>query len=52
MKQLKLIALALAVFALSACVGFIVPIPMSSSTSTPDTSSSTAAHDTDRNERR
>lgn len=43
MKHLKLIAAALAVFALSACVGLIVPIPVSSSTPT---------HDTDRNERR
>lgn len=43
MKHLKLIAAALAVFALSACVGFIVPIPLSSSAT---------AQDTDRNERR
>ncbi len=49
MRNLKLIAAALAVFALSACVGFIVPIPLSSSTSTHDTASS---QDTDRNARR
>ncbi len=52
MRHLKLIAAALAVFALSACVGFIVPIPMSSSTQTYDTSSSTPSQDTDRKERR
>jgi hypothetical protein len=43
MTHLKLIAAALAVIALSACVGVIVPVPLSSSTTT---------HDTDRNERR
>ncbi len=43
MKHLKLIAAALAVFVLSACVGVIVPIPLPGSAST---------HDTDRNERR
>ena len=37
MKHLKLIAAALALLALSACVGFIVPIPVSGSTTTPDT---------------
>jgi len=43
MRHLKLIAAALVVFALNACVGFVVPIPASSSTST---------HDTERNEQR
>ncbi len=43
MKHLKLVAAALALFALSACVGIIVPIPLPDSAST---------HDTDRNERR
>ena len=37
MRHLKLIAAALALLALSACVGFIVPIPVSGSTTTPDT---------------
>jgi len=36
MKYLRLIAAALAVFALSACVGVIVPIPMAGSTTTQD----------------
>lgn len=52
MKHLKLIAAALVVLALSACVGFIVPIPLSSSTSTQDTSSSTSTQDKDSNQRR
>lgn len=43
MRHLKLIAAALAMFALSACVGFIVPIPVSGSTT---------AQDMDHNERR
>jgi hypothetical protein len=43
MRHLKLIAAALAVFALSACVGIVVPIPVSGSTTT---------QDTDHNERR
>jgi hypothetical protein len=43
MRHLKLIAAALVVFALSACVGVIVPIPQSSSATT---------QDKDRNERR
>jgi hypothetical protein len=43
MRHLKLIAAALAVFALSACVGIVVPIPLSSSAPT---------HDVDHNERR
>jgi hypothetical protein len=43
MRHLKLIAAALAVFALSACVGVIIPIPEASSTTT---------QDKDRNERR
>jgi hypothetical protein len=43
MRHLKLIAATLALFALSACVGVIVPIPLHDSTST---------HDTDRSERR
>jgi len=43
MRHLKLIAAALAVFALSACVGFVVPVPLPSSTTT---------QDTDHNERR
>ncbi len=43
MRHLKLIAAALALFAMSACVGFIVPIPLSGSTNT---------QDADRNERR
>ncbi|MBE0614565.1 MAG: hypothetical protein IH604_12920 [Burkholderiales bacterium] len=34
MRQLKLIAAALAVCTLSACVGFIVPLPGSSTTTT------------------
>lgn len=37
MRQLKLIAAALALFALSACVGFILPLPGSSSTTTTST---------------
>ncbi len=37
MRHLKLIAAALALLALSACVGFIVPIPVSGSTTTQDT---------------
>jgi hypothetical protein len=37
MRHLKLIAVALAVFALSACVGVIFPIPLPSSTTTQDT---------------
>jgi hypothetical protein len=37
MRNLKLIAAALALLALSACVGFIVPIPVSGSTTTQDT---------------
>jgi hypothetical protein len=36
MKRLKLIAAALVLLTLSACVGFIVPIPLSSSTTTQD----------------
>lgn len=36
MKHLKLIAAALALLALSACVGVIVPIPVSGSSGTPD----------------
>lgn len=43
MRHLKLIAAALALLALNACVGVIVPIPLSSSTTT---------QDTERNERR
>jgi hypothetical protein len=43
MRHLKLIATVLALLALSACVGVIVPIPLSSSTTT---------QDTERNERR
>jgi hypothetical protein len=43
MRHLKLIAAALAVFALSACVGVIVPVPVTDSAST---------QDKDRNERR
>jgi len=43
MRHLKLIAAALALLALSACVGIIVPIPLSGSAST---------HDTDHSERR
>lgn len=43
MRHLKLIAAVLAVLTLSACVGIIVPIPLSSSTPT---------HDMDRNEGR
>jgi hypothetical protein len=43
MKHLKLIAAALAVIALSACVGVIVPIPVHGSTAT---------QDADHNERR
>ncbi len=37
MRHLKLIAAALAVLALSECVGVIVPIPLPSSTTTQDT---------------
>ncbi|HMC48927.1 MAG TPA: hypothetical protein VKJ77_26675 [Caballeronia sp.] len=37
MTHLKLIAAALALFALSACVGVVFPIPLSSSTTTNDT---------------
>ena len=33
----RLIAAAMAVLALSACVGFVVPIPVTSSTTTQDT---------------
>lgn len=36
MRHLKLFAAALALLALSACVGFIVPIPVSDSTTTQD----------------
>ena len=36
MRYLRLIAATLAVFALSACVGVIVPIPLSGSTTTQD----------------
>jgi len=43
MRHLKLIAAALLVFALTACVGVIVPIPLPAST---------ASQDDDRNERR
>ena len=43
MRHLKLIAAALALLALNACVGVIVPIPLSSSTTT---------QDSERNERR
>jgi len=43
MRHLKLIAAALVVFALTACVGVIVPIPLPAST---------ASQDDDRNERR
>jgi len=43
MRHLKLIAAALALFALTACVGVIVPIPLPVSTTT---------QDADRNERR
>ncbi len=43
MVAMKLIAAALVLFALSACVGVIVPIPSSSSTST---------HEENRNQRR
>lgn len=43
MTFVKLIALALTVFALNACVGFVVPIPLSGSTTT---------QDAERNERR
>lgn len=49
MKHLKLIAAALAVCALSACVGIIVPIPVPGAASTHDTAST---QDTDRKERR
>ncbi len=58
MRHLKLIAAALALLALSACVGFIVPIPLPASAETHDTAShdtashDTDTHDTDRNERR
>lgn len=53
MRHLKLIAAALALLALSACVGFIVPIPLPASAETHDTAShDTGTHDTDRNERR
>lgn len=37
MTFLRLTAAALVVFALSACVGVIVPIPLASSTTTDDT---------------
>ena len=43
MRHLRLIAAALALLALNACVGVIVPIPVSGSTNT---------QDTERNERR
>jgi hypothetical protein len=43
MRHLKLIAAALALFALSACVGVIVPVPLHGSAST---------HESDRDERR
>ncbi len=43
MAAMKLIAAALVLFALSACVGVIVPIPVSGSTGT---------HEENRNERR
>ena len=43
MRHLKLIAAALALFALNGCVGVILPIPLSGPAST---------HDMDRSERR
>ena len=47
MTYLKLIAAALAILALNACVGFVVPIPASDSTTMHE-----EHHDEDRNERR
>jgi hypothetical protein len=51
MTYLKLIAAALAILALNACVGFVVPIPASGST-TMHEEHHEEHHDEDRNERR
>jgi hypothetical protein len=51
MTYLKLIAAALALLALNACVGFIVPLPASSSTTTQEEHHE-EHHDEDRNQRR
>jgi len=51
MTHLKLIAAALALLALNACVGVVVPIPVSDSTSMHEEHHA-EHHDEDRNERR